>query len=165
MPNVFSHHYQLDESITVVGGIFHFYSIVERNFCKKQQSKATSSPLIHAREKVAKVERTTKTTDHKIRTKHKATHPIGATTNNRIIASEPTATAVNRSFYTVNSFFCEGLFLRYFVNAELRKNKTLAKRRNCLSFTDVGKSCQSREFERGKYVFYAFAKIELYMNI
>ena len=37
MPNVFSHPYQVDESISnfrVVGGILHFYSF-KRNFCKQ----------------------------------------------------------------------------------------------------------------------------------
>ena len=38
MANVFSHRYQLDESITnlgLLGGIFHFYSNFKRNFCKQ----------------------------------------------------------------------------------------------------------------------------------
>ena len=36
MLNVFSHPYQMDESITILGllgGIFHFYSNFKRNFC------------------------------------------------------------------------------------------------------------------------------------
>ena len=36
MPNVFSHHYQLDESsLEFWGGIFHFYSTFNRKFCKQ----------------------------------------------------------------------------------------------------------------------------------
>ena len=38
IPNLFSHPYQLDESISnlgLLGGIFHFYLNFKRNFCKQ----------------------------------------------------------------------------------------------------------------------------------
>ena len=39
MPNVFSHDYQLDESLFPIlglfGGIFHFYSNFKRDFCQQ----------------------------------------------------------------------------------------------------------------------------------
>ena len=42
--------------------------------------------------------------------------------------------------------FLEGLFSRNFEDAEFRENKPSPNGENLLSFTDVGKSCQIRDF-------------------
>ena len=42
--------------------------------------------------------------------------------------------------------FREGLFSRNFAEAEFRENNTLRNGENSLSFTDIGKACQCREF-------------------
>ena len=55
---------------------------------------------------------------------------------------------ISKSSYTVNSEkkFVRVLFSRNFADAEFRENKTIGKWLKHLSFTDVGKSCQSHEF-------------------
>ena len=60
MPNVFSHPYQLDESIShfrVVGWYFSFYSNFRRNFCKqtlenliRRQMVLHCSPMSHKKD-------------------------------------------------------------------------------------------------------------------
>ena len=48
MPNVFSHPYQLDESISdflVLGGIFHLYSNFKRHFFKQTVENAESHKM------------------------------------------------------------------------------------------------------------------------
>ena len=58
------------------------------------------------------------------------------------------------SYGTVNSeIFTRVLFSRNFAVAEFREKKHSRKGENSLSFTDVGKPCQSREFFLGKYEF------------
>ena len=56
---------------------------------------------------------------------------------------------------TVNSeIFARVLFSRNFANEEFRENKNSRNGENPLSFTDVGKSDQNRNFFLcGKYVF------------
>ena len=53
----------------------------------------------------------------------------------------------NRRLCTVNSeIFARGLFSRKFGYEEFRKIKPSRNSKNSLSFTDVGKSCQSHAF-------------------
>ena len=50
MPNVFSHPYQLDESISnfwLLGGIFYFNSNFKRHFCKQTVKNLMSDLVLH----------------------------------------------------------------------------------------------------------------------
>ena len=55
--------------------------------------------------------------------------------------------------------------MRNFAYAKFRENKILANGEITLSFTEIGKSCPSREFYRRKYVFYAIRKNKILAKI
>ena len=69
--------------------------------------------------------------------------------------------------YTVNSeIFVLTLFSRNFAYAKFGENKTLAKWQNhCMSFTEIGKSCISREFFTSLIIIQAFHTVRTVLYI
>ena len=68
-------------------------------------------------------------------------------------------------FYCKTEIFTRVLVSRNIADAKFREIKSSRNVEINLSFTDVGKSCHSRDFQYGKYVLMHFAKMNFSRKI